>query len=90
MVGHATRRERVEVRAPGHDLRCAAVTIAAEIRAREHHHEGLLREVFLRGRDGAALREAWAKYVKCPGIFFVYFSIWKTALGMVWIDFRRS
>ena len=52
MVGHATRRvvnlrERVEVRAPGHDLRCAAVTIAAEIRAREHHHEGLLREVFL-------------------------------------------
>ena len=59
MVGHATRRvvnlrERVEVRTSGHELRCAAVAIAAEIRAREHHHEGLLREVFLRGRDGAA------------------------------------
>ena len=59
MVGHATQRvvnlrERVEVRASGHELRCAAVAIAAEIRAREHHHEGLLREVFLRGRDGAA------------------------------------
>ena len=85
MVGHATRRvvnlrERVEVRTSGHELRCAAVAIAAEIRAREHHHEGLLREVFLRGRDGAALREAWAKYVKCAGNFLLY--IYGTRYGM--------